>query len=50
MTLLGIVTVRNAVEEKQAFPKEVTLLGISIPSSKLQSLYLLSVDYQHYTL
>lgn len=36
VTLLGIVTDRNAVEEKQAFPKEVTLLGISIPSSKLQ--------------
>ena len=36
MTLLGIVTVRNAVEEKQAFPKEVTLLGIRISSPKLQ--------------
>ena len=36
MTLLGIVTVRNAVEEKQAFPEEVTLLGIRISSPKLQ--------------
>lgn len=36
VTLLGIVTVRNAVEEKQAFPKEVTLLGIRISSPKLQ--------------
>lgn len=48
MTLLGIVTVRNAVEEKQAFPKEVTLLGIRISSPKLQPQYLQPIITQYF--
>ena len=51
VTLLGIVTeVRLLQLEKALQPMLVTLLGIVTEVRALQRKYLLSVDYQCYTL
>ena len=45
-----VMEVKRPQEEKQPCPKVVTELGMVMEVKRLQSEYLLLVDYQYYTL